>query len=106
MTDNEVISRCIEKYYEVYTHILLNQYDIHEYLKSQYCDNGICFFSRKVLSVDISSREWILDNTPEFKQYWHRIPKMCDYYEDIIYAIKFRLDKLKEILTKINEDES
>ena len=108
-SDKEVV----EKIYEHYNGVLIfikGPYSykeavvIKEYIKENNCHQGICYYARKVHGWRISETWWV----KQFSEYgfWYEMPKYVFTVKDLIKTIEYRVERLKEILKSIIDNDS
>lgn len=80
---------------------------IKDYLTERNMDCGVCKFSRIVVGVNITSRDFVTDNVVMSKNevvsraYWYLTPGFAWTSKDLIECISFRVNKLQEILNSM-----
>lgn len=99
MSDREIIEILIYEYQKAFDYISNEEIScIKNFLVSNWMQLGICNFSRNKIGVSINNKRWVEVNCAGNSSLWYSAPISLDSKDDIIYSIKFRLDKLKEIL--------
>lgn len=86
------------------------EYDIMYLLNKKYMEHGLCFCSKNKFNKDISKSNWVILNKSLSSDYWGKTPVYAFYKNpnstntkpEILEALQFKADKLKEIINSNN----
>lgn len=109
MNDKEIVTKLIDHYQNVLDYITkpdIADIDIIYYINKTRTEDGLCLCARVLFGVDICQRWWIMQFCVGTKRYWYETPEDLNSSEEKIGSVSFRLNKLKEILNSIQEDDS
>lgn len=106
MNDKDIVTALLKRYEGTYDAIsrMTDFNRIKQFVFTQRVYKGVCLCARQIFGVDVTQQDWMKDFLKGNRIYWCKVPYNCESGHEIIQVIKFRVEKLKEIL-KMLEDE-
>lgn len=100
----KIIKQLLSYYKEHYEFLSNNDMNTDKtllYLKDNYLDTGICTTCINLLDYNPSSDKWVRNNdSPNFR-IWFTQPYECSTKAGMLVCLKYRIDKMEEILKNI-----